>query len=1207
MTKKIYSLLVGIDTYASQSNVPSLRGCVNDINAMEAYLQERIAKDRNSDFQLVEPLKLANEQATRQGIIDGFNNYLSQADREDVVLFYYSGHGASEPAPKEFWQEEPDRYNETLVCYDSRRPNSRDLADKELRYLISKVGKNNPHIVVILDCCHSGTGTRDIPEGSRRAPEETRFRPWESFVFAEELFGSRGNSEEVDIPQEKHILLAACRDYQEAKEYKTETGAYRGIFSYFLLQTLQQDNGTLSYRDLIRNINAIVSGKINTQSPQVEAILASELLEQSFLGGAVPQRPPYFTLSYNKDHQSWVIDGGALHGIPQSSSGEETILAIFAPDTDGEELSNLDGAFGEVRVTQVLPQLSLVKVEVRGDILNEDFSYVAVVVSLPVEKLRVWIKGEEEGVKLAVAQLQTAFGKGEPSLYVERVEPEENADYYLEAKNGQYWIKLAMESDRPQVAPIPKNPGEAGYTEERAEVAIKRLEHIARWKNTLELKSPAVSRIKPSEIELEIVKVAADGSQIYATAAAEIALEYDRHYDSWEKPRFFVRLTNQSNRTLYCNVINLTQSYAVALPFFTEKSSLRLERGQGIEGNPVRASIPDGLWEQGVTSLQDRMKLIVSTQDFDASLLEQDKLEVMASERDLPPSPSDPRLQSSLNRLLVRQQHKDIEPDTEALANDWLTKEVIFTIIRPQGALDVSSQRSISLGYGVEVLPHPTLQAKASFTTVEETARNIDVVLPPILREKPGVVEPVRFSSNSRGVNGELSALELFDVVDYKAVTPEAPLKVRLDAELQSGEYLLAVGFDGEFFLPLGRLAGRGGDREISLERLPQPTNSSRSLQGSIRIFFQKVISQELGLTFDSYPILAAATVDAAGKVTYEKNPEIVAGKVAAAEKILLYVHGIIGDTRMMAASGQRVTLEYDLVLTFDYENLNTTIEENARLLGEKLRAAGLTPDRQKQLDVVAHSMGGLICRWFIEKEGGDRFVQSLVMAGTPNAGTPWATIQDWALASLGFALNQVSSVFWPAEMVAKLLEFMEEKERTLEQMKPNSDLLRELGNGSRSEVAYTIIAGDRSLVPEAIESAVLERLAERLFAGTLGVAFFGQPNDLAVTVASIKAIEKEGSSEATVVACDHFSYFNSEAGLTALAKALKPSATSKVDEKKLAVKDKKKWLIGGVVLAVVVAIAGVIWWNVSKQEQNQPPEESVSMLVRSNRFSDFS
>jgi pimeloyl-ACP methyl ester carboxylesterase len=1219
MTKKIYSLLVGIDTYHPQSVpfVPSLRGCVNDINAIEAYLLERVANNKTSEFELAKPLKLANEKATRKAIIDGFNNYLIQANNEDVVLFYYSGHGAKEPTVKEFWQQEPDRYHKTLVCYDSRTPNSRDLADKELSYLISKVALNNPHIVVIGDCCYSGTGSKELPESSRRAPEETRCRPWDSFVFAGELSGDRGSSENISIPQGKHILLSACKDNQEAKEYQTETGEYRGRFSHFLLHSLQQDNGNLSYQDLIGNINALMSGKINSQSPQVEAVLSKELQEQPFLGGALPQCPPYFSLSYDNNENSWAIDGGVLRGIPPSSESEQTILAIFAPSNDREELRNLDEAFGEASVTRVLPNLSLIKMEVGGEILNEGFSYDAAIVSLPIKQLKVRIKGEKEGVKLAVAQLQAAFGNGQPSLYVAPAAPEEIADYYLEAKNGQYWIKLVLESDRPQVPPIPKNPQEAGYTEQQARLAIQRLEHIARWHNTLELKSPAVSRIKSNDLKLEIVKVAADGSKT-AKSAAEIALEYDRHYDTWEAPRFFLRLTNQSARTLYCNVLNLSQSYAVALPFFTEKSSLILEPGQTIEGNYLLASLPDELWERGLTEMQDRLKLIVSTEDFDASLLEQEAIAAIASTRDIPPSESDPRFHSSFDRLLGRHQHRELGTSSRGRANDWLTKELVLTIIRPQAALLVSSHRNVSLAHGVEVLAHPTLQAKVSLTTAAETARSIGVTLPSVLRELPGAMEPMRFSRHGRGINGELSALELFDVEDYKAVTPEAPLKVRLDAELQSREYLLAVGFDGEFFLPLGRLAGTGGDTEISLERLPKPTESDRNSNGSIRIFFQKVIRQELALPVESYPVLAVATADAEGNVTYEKNPGIVAGKVAAAQKILLYVRGILGDAKTMAANGQRLMLEIDgekkplgdvcdLVLTFDYESINTTIEENARLLAEKLKAAGLAPNHQKQLAIVAHSLGGLICRWFIEKEGGQQVVGCLVMAGTPNAGTPWKTMGDWALATLGFALNQASSVSWPAPMVAKLLESMGRKELAFEQMQPNSDLLRELGNHFGSPVLYTIIAGDRSLVPGAVEPAVLERLMERLLGETVDGAFCRQANDLAVTVASVKAIEPEEGAYLAIldnIACDHLTYFTSEAGLQAVAKGLQGTPPQEVEVEEVEetvpppVKKKKKWLIAGALLLVAVAIGGFIAWKVYQQQQQERPQGAVSSDV---------
>ena len=109
MTRNIYALLVGIDDYPG--SVPKLEGCVNDINAIAEYLNERI--DRHN----YEPniVRLANEEATRQAVINNFEQHLGKAGSNDVALFYYSGHGSQEPAPPEFWHLEPDRMDETLV------------------------------------------------------------------------------------------------------------------------------------------------------------------------------------------------------------------------------------------------------------------------------------------------------------------------------------------------------------------------------------------------------------------------------------------------------------------------------------------------------------------------------------------------------------------------------------------------------------------------------------------------------------------------------------------------------------------------------------------------------------------------------------------------------------------------------------------------------------------------------------------------------------------------------------------------------------------------------------------------------------------------------------------------------------------------------------------------------------------------------------
>ena len=222
MTRNIYALLVGIDKY--QDPIPPLQGCVNDIEAIAEYLKERFDKNQ---FQL-HLQTLLNSEATRQAIIDGFRKHLCHAQNNDIVLFYYSGHGAQEEAPEEFWHIEPDRHNETLVCYDSRFEGGWDLADKELATLIAEVSANNPHVTIILDCCHSGSGTKNPFQetGVRLASVDKRKRPLDSFIVKlEELeklsnsVNSEGHSTSWKLLKGRHILLGACQDSQLAKEF----------------------------------------------------------------------------------------------------------------------------------------------------------------------------------------------------------------------------------------------------------------------------------------------------------------------------------------------------------------------------------------------------------------------------------------------------------------------------------------------------------------------------------------------------------------------------------------------------------------------------------------------------------------------------------------------------------------------------------------------------------------------------------------------------------------------------------------------------------------------------------------------------------------------------------------------------------------------------------------------------------------------------
>lgn len=380
MTRNIYALLVGIDNYPAP--VSPLKGCINDVIAIEEYLRSRV-KTEGWNLHLK---TLKDEQATRQAIIDNFRQHLCQANSNDVALFYYSGHGSREPAPPEFWHLQPSRLNETLVCYESRLPGGWDLADKELAKLISEVAQKNPHMTLIFDCCHSGSGTRDPFQETavREYATDERSRPLDSFIFSPEeiqnLISSDKQTSGWNLPRGQHILFASCQDSEKAKEYPAD-GEHRGAFCYFLTQTLQQTQGNLTYRDLFKRTNALVRSKIKQQSPQLEAIDTRDL-DQLFLGGAISDRHPYYTVSYHKQY-GWVIDGGAVHGVPRRDGSETMHLALFSIETQGQDLRKLSNKIGEAQVTEVLPQLSKVTISNVTN-LDQEQTFKAVITSLPL-------------------------------------------------------------------------------------------------------------------------------------------------------------------------------------------------------------------------------------------------------------------------------------------------------------------------------------------------------------------------------------------------------------------------------------------------------------------------------------------------------------------------------------------------------------------------------------------------------------------------------------------------------------------------------------------------------------------------------------------------------------------------------------------------------------------------------------------------------
>ncbi|QAY72074.1 hypothetical protein ET445_00730 [Agromyces protaetiae] len=1126
MGKRVFALLVGIDEYPDP--VPRLAGCKNDVDAIESLLSARVASAGDT----FHPLRLVDEQATRDEVIDAFRSHLGQAGEGDVALFYYSGHGSQESAPQEFWSIEPDHLDETLVLFDSRSPGKWDLADKELAVLLSETEASSPHVLVVLDCCHSGSGTRGpLEDGTaiRRAPLDRRARPIEAFlpgaarvaeggaaVSKPAVLGDSGWA----IRSPRHVLLSGCRSNETSKEV-THEGKARGAMSVALHQALSTSGGGSSYRDIHRRVSAGVRASVREQNPQLETS-AAEDLDRTFLDGAIAPLPGHFVVT--RAGAKLVIDGGQVHGIVAPVGGEFTVVGVLA--VSGERVAT-------ARVTEVRVGDSTIELDA-GTALEDVDGLHAIVIASPVSPIRVAIDGDVARVAALRDALRARDTDG-PLLVAETTDFSA-AELRVDALPDRYRVRRSVgERD---LCPSALGPEET----------IGMLEHLARWSRVAALRNGA-TRLPDDVVAVTVSgesKPLPDGSgRLQTEVDGRYRFEYVAGDDGRPRPaEYTVTVANTAERSLFIGLLDLTDTFGVYCDDPIGYFELQGGEEKAIE---LKATVPQRLFERGRTEVTDLLKLVVSTSEFDPRTVVQDDLDPTAlPEREVATRGGGESPKSTLDRLMRRVGTRRAEPAGGSEIADWFTIDVEVTAVRPRDGVEVDPVRTVEIADGVRVRPHPGLQATLRLTHASDATRDLGAAPVPAALQIDGI-EPFGLVA-TRGGEAELDSV----VVEFgggasglDAVTPASPLVLELDRSLGDDERVLPFAWDGEFYIPLGFGRATAAGSEIVIQRLPEPVSTTRSLFGSIRILFRRLIRETLGIG-DDYPLLQVATVADDGEVEYERDPDEVRRRVAAARSVLLYVHGIIGDTKEMARSSRFAAGEtpvgagFDVILTFDYESIGTGIADTGKALAKRLVAAGLGTGHGKRLDIVAHSMGGLVSRYAIEVERSVD-VSTLVTFGTPNAGSPWPTVQDWATTGLGLAANAFAFTAWPVAVVGWLVGALERVDAGLDDLAPDSDFYRELKkHGQDPGVQYHVIVGDRSLV-ETADPGTVKRLVAKLMRVATDLPFFGQPNDIAVSVVSAKSFPAWAIRPpvSDILPSDHLSYFRTPATLRKLAQAI--------------------------------------------------------------------
>ncbi len=106
----------------------------------------------------------------------------------------------------------------------------------------------------------------------------------------------------------------------------------------------------------------------------------------------------------------------------------------------------------------------------------------------------------------------------------------------------------------------------------------------------------------------------------------------------------------------------------------------------------------------------------------------------------------------------------------------------------------------------------------------------------------------------------------------------------------------------------------------------------------------------------------------------------------------VLIIHGFLGTRGSMFMLERRLVEDGFVVVSFNLGTLNVRdIRRSAFLIHRKIeRILAQTPSQR--IDIIGHSMGGLIGLYYVKKLGGHTRVRKLLMMGTPMRGT-WAAL----------------------------------------------------------------------------------------------------------------------------------------------------------------------------------------------------------------------
>jgi uncharacterized caspase-like protein len=246
-----FALIVGVNDcpkfeLPDGSHPRPLKGAEHDAEQFAALLIAEFGFPRQN------VVLVRGAEATLPKLRASFDTLVRRIGVDDCLVFHFSGHGTRLPDRRPF--DEADGLDEALCTYDATADGENLLVDDELGRWLDAVPARC--ITVLLDCCHAGTGTKEV-----ESDVMPRYLPMAAVAtkqtYAEEPWRDVRNGSK-DVGRSRAALFA-CRPEQRAYERRIAVGGETiraGQFSHFLLEGLRDNAADANGDNIVSNEEA---------------------------------------------------------------------------------------------------------------------------------------------------------------------------------------------------------------------------------------------------------------------------------------------------------------------------------------------------------------------------------------------------------------------------------------------------------------------------------------------------------------------------------------------------------------------------------------------------------------------------------------------------------------------------------------------------------------------------------------------------------------------------------------------------------------------------------------------------------------------------------------------------------------------------------------------------------------------------------------